>query len=262
MSVWIQHIGWMVMSQAGEPAAEALEAASATEVQSVWDFVLKGGVMMIPIGLCSLVALAVFVERLISLRRKKVVPPGFLPGLMKELNGDQSNPKKALDYCRKNGSPVASVFAAGLKHLNGSIEFVERQISETGRREAVKLRKHLRVLSVIAAIAPLMGLLGTILGMITAFQTVATSADALGRTELLAEGIYQAMITTAAGLAVAIPSLIFYHWLSAKVQKLIMDIDQMTVEFVEEIANGAGAAGHEARPALARGESDGVIATI
>jgi len=84
-----------------------------------------------------------------------------------------------------------------------------------------------------------MGLLGTIFGMIRAFQTVATSGEALGKTELLAEGIYEAMITTAAGLIVAIPALVCYHWLSAKVQGLVMDIDEMTVEFIEDLADGA-----------------------
>ena len=276
MSVWIQQIGLMMISQVGEPASQAVQAAeaaaAAADVQSVWDFVLKGGLMMIPIGLCSLIALTVFSERLVSLRRKKIIPPAFLSGLKKVLNGDLTNPKRALEYCDKDGSPVAAVFAAGLKHLTGSVESLERHIGEAGRREAFRMRKYLRALSVIAAITPLMGLLGTIFGMITAFRTVATSADALGRTEMLAEGIYQAMITTAAGLVVAIPSLIFYHWLSSKVQRLVMDIDQMTVDFVEEIVAGEVLAEMAAEPEKAgeqaedvgdlRGEPDGVIATI
>jgi len=102
----------------------------------------------------------------------------------------------------------------------------------------LKLRKYLRVLAVIASIAPLMGLLGTIFGMIQAFQTVAASGSALGRTEMLAMGIYQAMITTAAGLLVAIPVLIAYHWIVAKIERLVMEIDQMTVEFIEAHAAG------------------------
>ena len=90
------------------------------------------------------------------------------------------------------------------------------------------------MLSVIASITPLMGLLGTIFGMIRAFQTVAASGEALGKTEMLAGGIYEAMITTAAGLLVAIPVLICYHWISAKIDTLVMDMDQMTQEFIEE----------------------------
>jgi biopolymer transport protein ExbB len=222
---------------AADPAAAA-EAAEAVRIDSVLDFVMKGGIMMIPIGLCSLVTLTVVIERLVSLRRRRIIPASFLPGLKKKL--EQSTDRAgALKYCRDDGSPVARVFEAGIRRLGGPIDVVERNIQEAGQREVLNLRKHLRVLSVIAAVSPLLGLLGTIFGMITAFQTVATAADALGRTELLAKGIYEAMITTAAGLIVAIPALICYHWLSAKVQKLVMEIDAMSYEFVEDRASGA-----------------------
>jgi biopolymer transport protein ExbB len=228
----------LVLAQAANAPAEVKGAAASLEVQSIWDFIVKGGLMMIPIGLCSIIALTVVVERLISLRRRHVMPGKFLPGLkrvLKERPGDKS---RAIAYCRKNASPVANVFAAGIKKLDRSIESVEKNIQEAGEREALKLRKFLRVLAVIASVAPLMGLLGTIFGMITAFQTVALSAEALGKTELLAGGIYEAMITTAAGLLVAIPVLISYHWISAKIDKLVMDIDRMTVDFVEELFEG------------------------
>lgn len=271
MSALLQHISWFVLSQVQPPSEEAAEAASTMEVQSVWDFMVKGGVMMIPIGLCSLIAMTVVVERLISLRRRKVIPPAFLSGLKEKLNGSPNDPARAIEFCGADASPVANVFAAGIKRLGGPIELVERHIQEAGQREVLRLRKYLRVLSVIAAISPLLGLLGTIFGMITAFQTVAMSADALGKTELLAGGIYEAMITTAAGLVVAIPVLICYHWLSAKVQKLVMDIDQMTVAFVEEFAEGApqpraeserlGAAAREERETSAPLDVvDGVVA--
>ncbi len=201
--------------------------------------------MMIPIGLCSLVALTVIIERLTTLRRQNVIPTKFLPGLRKILgNGDPEpsaldcpeNSEEMLEYCRENGSPIANVFAAGIKKLGTSVELIEKRVQEAGQREVLKLRKYLRSLAVIASIAPLMGLLGTIFGMITAFQTVATSAESLGKAELLAKGIYQAMITTAAGLMVAIPVLVAYHWITAKIDRLVTDMDQMTVDFVEEYA--------------------------
>ena len=131
---------------------------------------------------------------------------------------------------------MANVFEAGIKKLKAPVEVLEKHIQDAGQREVLKLRKNVRALSVIASISPLLGLLGTIFGMIMAFQTVAMSADALGKTELLAEGIYMAMITTAAGLSVAIPVLIMYHWISAKIERLVMEIDQMTVEFIEEFS--------------------------
>ncbi|MCH7526784.1 MAG: MotA/TolQ/ExbB proton channel family protein [Planctomycetes bacterium] len=220
----------------GQVAADSAAATSAVEVQSVWDFVVKGGPMMIPIGICSLVALTVIVERLLSLRRSRVIPPDFLSGV-KEVLDDQSDDRaKAVEYCESNGSPIAGIFAVGIKRLGEPIELLEKHVQEAGERVVLKLRKYLRMLSVIAAIAPLMGLLGTIFGMIKAFQTVAVSGEALGKTELLAKGIYEAMITTAGGLMVAIPVLIGYHWISAKIDHLVSEMDQMTVEFIEEYA--------------------------
>ena len=212
------------------------EATSTVAIETLMDFIVKGGVMMIPIGLCSLVALAVFLERMMSLRRNKIIPPSFLPGLMKVLGDVRSNGKEAIEFCRRYNCPVANVFEAGIKKLHAPVEILEKHIQDAGQREVLKLRKNVRVLSVIAAISPLLGLLGTIFGMIMAFQTVALSADALGKTELLAEGIYMAMITTAAGLSVAIPVLIMYHWISAKIERLVMEIDGMTVEFIEKFA--------------------------
>jgi biopolymer transport protein ExbB len=192
--------------------------------------------MMIPIGLCSLVALTVIIERLVSLRRRRVIPPGFLPEVKKALDEGGNGRTEALESCRRNGSPIANIFAAGIKRLDDSLEQLETRIQEAGQRETLKLRKYSRVLVVIASIAPLMGLLGTIFGMINAFQTVAISSEALGKAELLAKGIYEAMITTAAGLMVTIPVLIAYHWISAKVDRLVTEMDQITVVFIEDYA--------------------------
>jgi biopolymer transport protein ExbB len=232
MNPWLLS-GMTLLAQA-EPGPGA--DATAVQVQSVWDFVLKGGPMMIPIGLCSLLALAVIVERLLTLRRSKVIPPDFMTGLRPVMDNNGDGYRGALEYCRENASPIANVFTAGIRSLGASVELVEKHIEQAGEREVFKLRKYLRMLSVIASIAPLMGLLGTIFGMIIAFQTVAASGEALGRTEMLAKGIYQAMITTAAGLMVAIPVLIGYHWISGKIERLVGEMDRMTVEFVEKHA--------------------------
>lgn len=218
-------------------------------VANLWDFVEKGGVMMIPIGICSFIAMAVFIERLVSLRRENIIPKSFIAGLKKILKKDPTNKTAAIKYCKKNKSPVANVFASGIKSLDGSIENMQKHIDDAGSREVVKLRRFVRVLSVIASITPLMGLLGTIFGMIRAFQTVAVMGEALGQTELLAEGIYEAMITTAAGLCVAIPVLIAYHLISSKIDRLVADIDQMTVDFLEELEGGGfGAVDAEPKP--------------
>ena len=211
----------------------AADAAADAGVQSVWDFARKGGVMMIPIGLASLLALAVAAERLITLTRARVIPPGFMEGLTRAI-ADGRDADKALAYCESNPSPIASMCAAAIRRRSQPIDVIERHVADSGAREVFRLRKRLRVLSVIAAIAPLMGLTGTIFGMIKAFQTVATSGDALGKTELLATGIYEAMITTAAGLLVAIPALILYHVITARIDRLVVDLDEACVDFIEE----------------------------
>ena len=234
MNTWTGLLGTLILGQPAAESAAGAATASAVQVQSVWDFVVKGGPMMIPIAIGSLVALAVVVERLVSLRHRRIIPPDFLPGLKAALNNGPRDNQQALEYCRRSDSPVARVFAAGIKRLGEPVDLLEKHIQEAGRREVFKLRKYLRLLAVIASISPLMGLLGTIFGMIDAFQTVAISGEALGKTELLAKGIYVAMITTAAGLLVTIPVLIAYHWISGRIDSRVSEMDQMTVDFVEE----------------------------
>ncbi|MEC9373828.1 MAG: MotA/TolQ/ExbB proton channel family protein [Planctomycetota bacterium] len=215
------------------PGAEGATDEMAPVVLSVWELALKGGPMMIPIGIASLIALAIAAERLLTLRRSSVIPPALVERMRALLAKHPVDAKEGVAACEKCGSALGRVLAAGFRRLHEPTDLLEKHIEEAGEREAVRLRKNLRGLSVIASIAPLMGLLGTIFGMISAFQTVSLSGDALGRTELLAGGIYEAMITTAAGLLVAIPALIVYHWLTARVERLIFDIDAITVDLIE-----------------------------
>ncbi len=207
------------------------------QINSIWDFVQKGGLLMIPIGLCSLVAVAVIVERLLSLRKSRILPGGFVDGLRAALDGPDGR-EKALAYCANAATPVAEIFQVGIKRLGESVDLLERHVQEAGERVVDRLRRHLRILAVIGSVAPLLGLLGTIFGMIEAFQTVAASSEALGKTELLASGIYQALITTAAGLIVAIPVVLCYHMLALKVDRIVDEVDRVTVEFVEHYALG------------------------
>lgn len=225
----------LLAGAAGPAWAQASNAGGAAQAQSIWELTVRGGFMMIPIALCSLIGLAVVAERLIALRKRSVIPEGFVRGLDKAIAEDAS-PERALAYCRKRPSPLASVIAAGVRRVGEPIERLERAIEEAGEREALRLRKRLRALAVIASVAPLMGLLGTVFGMISAFQTVAMAPEALGRTEMLAGGIYQALTTTAAGLLVAIPALICHHWISAKIEGLVAEIDRAAAKFVEEHA--------------------------
>ena len=198
---------------------------------SVFELATKGGIMMIPITLCSLVVVAVVLERLAVLRLPRVVPPGFEKKLHEAMSSGDTDAARSV--CKKHDSPAARVVAAGIDKLGHASEVVEKHLTAAGEHELYLLRRRLRMLTVIAAVAPLLGLTGTIFGMIRAFQTVAMSGDSLGKAELLAGGIYEAMITTAAGLLVAIPTIIFYHWLASKVDRLARELDRIAVDFVE-----------------------------
>jgi len=222
-----------ILAQAAGPAGAAVATDAAVRVQSVWDFVVKGGPMMIPIGIASLVATAVIIERVVSLRRARVIPPALIGKLAELLKDETDGRATAQSYCRDNPSPMGHILSAAIRRFGEPEERLEKHIQEAGEREVFKLRKHLRLLSVVASISPLMGLLGTIFGMIKAFQTVAISGEALGKASLLAKGIYEAMITTAGGLLVAIPVLIAYHWISGRIEQLVGEMDLTTVEFME-----------------------------
>jgi biopolymer transport protein ExbB len=224
--------------------AAAVDAAE-VGVNSVWDFVVKGGLMMVPIAICSLVIVTVSVERSVVLRKKQVMPEGFSAGLDPLLDRGVSGKQEAINYCEQSNSPIGRTLLGGVERIGRPMESVEKHMVAAGEHEIFMLRRRLRALSVVAAIAPLLGLVGTIFGMIKAFQTVAVSADALGKTELLAEGIYEAMITTAAGLVVAIPALVLYHWFSSRIENLTREMDSVCLDSVEAIAKATGHEGEE-----------------
>jgi biopolymer transport protein ExbB len=201
---------------------------SAVAVQSVWDFAEKGGIIMIPLALCSLAAIAVAAERLIVLRASRVIPKGIADRADEAIRSGQS----ADEFRQAERSPAGRLLAAGMEKLGHGTEIVERHLAAEGEHEVHVMRRRLRVLVVITALAPLLGLTGTIFGMIRAFQTVALSSEALGKAELLARGIYEAMITTAAGLLVAMPTIVLYHFLAGRIEQMAHELDRLAVAFV------------------------------
>lgn len=199
------------------------------EIHSALDFVIKGGWAIAPIIVCSIFALTLVVERLISLRRRRVIPPRFVAAL-KSVNGDSSN---ELELCRADDSPIAHILAVAIRHRNDSIELREKRVEEAGQREVVDLRKHMRVLSALPQVSTMLGLLGTIFGMIKTFQAIASTGEALGKTEMLAKGIYEAWTATAAGLLVAIPTLVAFHFLQGRIDSMIAAIDRAVVDWLD-----------------------------
>ena len=206
----------------------AIAAAGADPTPlSVWDFAVKGGPTMVVIALCSLIALAVIVERLLITRRSAVIPPAFLEGLRAAARD------RSLDLCRASPSPIANILAAAIQHRGEPLDSIQKSASDAGRRELVRLKHRMRLLGALPQVATMLGLLGTILGMIKTFQAVAASGQSLGKTELLARGIVEAWANTAAGLLVAIPVLIAYHTLLGRIDARLVDLDRAATDWID-----------------------------
>lgn len=197
-----------------------------------------GGPLMLPIGVCSFILLVFVFERTIALRRGRVIPRPFVRRLLEQIGEGQLDREAAAELCEANGSPVAQVFAGAVNKWGRPSVEVEQAIIDAGERVTNGLRAYIRLFNGISTISPLLGLLGTVLGMIRAFNAIAT-ADAMGRPELLAAGISQALLTTAAGLSVAIPALIAYLFFVGRVDKLVIEIDSLGQQLVALIAGDA-----------------------
>jgi len=189
-----------------------------------------------PFLAASFISLWFGLERLVVLRRGRVIPRAFVERFIKHLEQGKMEPQKALDLCEDNGSPTAVVFAHGVRKWGRPSVEVEQAILDGGERQVSLLRKHLRVLNGVATVTPLIGLLGTVIGMIRAFNEIA-GADAMGKASQLASGIALALLTTAAGLIIAIPSLILYMYLAGKVDSVVMEMDRYAQRVVELISN-------------------------
>lgn len=209
--------------------AEAGEGAG-IERETFLDLIKKGGPVMYPLGLASILALALTFERLISLRRDRIIPEGFLKGLGEAWDGDPSG-EDAEKYCEQSNGAAAHVFHAGIQWRNEGYQAVSKALEDAGAREAQKMKRSLRGLKVVVAVAPLLGLLGTVYGMIDAFQRTSSSGGA-AKTADLATGIYEALVTTATGLTIAVPVLLIYHYLASRVDKLVDYLDETGTDFI------------------------------
>ncbi len=229
-------------------------AAPDSLVASVLDMVMKGGWTMIPLGLCSLVAVTIVVERLIVMRRSRVAPPA----LRAEVLASRADPHAALARCKADRSPLGAVLGALARAAHEPRAVQEARAAEAGQREVLKLRHRMRLLSCLPQTATMLGLLGTVFGMIRTFTAIAASGEALGKTERLAQGIYEAWTATAAGLVVAIPTLVAYHLLMARIDAAAAALDSAAAEWLEH-ADERPAPRHAPEPAPASLNGRGAV---
>ena len=199
---------------------------------------LKGGWLMLPIFLSSIVAVAIIIDRYIVLRKSRMNVPAFLVkirGILKkkDLSG-------AIQYCSEEKSPAANIIKKGLRKHNLGRDRVKEVIESAGRQEINKLERGLSILATISGVAPLLGFLGTVTGMISAFMRI-EDLQGVANPSDLAGGIWEALLTTAFGLAVGIIALSFYNYLVAAVNKLVLDMEVITndiIDIIDEPAKG------------------------
>ncbi|TAH39547.1 MAG: MotA/TolQ/ExbB proton channel family protein [Planctomycetota bacterium] len=222
-------MSWTALAVA---ARQASDAAVDNPMDSLFGIVRAGGVIMIPIGIASVAGLAYTIERLIRMRRKKVGTADFSERVVKAV--EEGGPERGIQLCEAEPSHLANVVRAGLAEARHSFLHMEKAGEDAGAKEVRHLMNNLRPFLVVATIAPLLGLLGTVWGMIIAFMQIAY-AGGLGKPEQLANGIAQALITTAAGLIVAIPIQVVYYYFRARVDRFVILTEQTYGKLAEKV---------------------------
>ena len=195
----------------------------------MWEIVTAGGWLMLPIILCSVVALAIVIERFVMLRERRILPDNLVADVWRLASNRQLTEEKVREI--QQGSPLGRVLAAGLLDRTQERETMKASIEEVGGHVAHELWRYLNALGTIAAVTPLLGLLGTVVGMISVFTNITTVG--VGNPAQLAGGISQALITTAGGLMVAIPALMFHRYFRGRVDGLVVEMEKESIKLVD-----------------------------
>jgi biopolymer transport protein ExbB len=195
------------------------------------EIVRSGGWLMLPIIICSVVSVAIILERVWTLQPGRVLPKNLTRKVWTWVSKNQLDPTHIKSL--QDGSPLGELLAAGLTNRHGDREIIKESIEDAGRHVVHELERYLNTLGTIAAVSPLLGLLGTVIGMVKVFAAI--TAHGIGDPTVLAGGISEALITTAAGLSVAIPSLIGYRYLRGKVDELVLQMEKEAVTLVEAL---------------------------
>ncbi len=189
----------------------------------------QGGALMWPIAFCSVIALAIFLDRIWTYHALKRSSAPLFREVERLISAGQS--AQALKLCQQQHSPMGRILQVPLKHLGASRAHVKTLVEEVGNRETAALERYLGLLGTIATISPLLGLLGTVLGMIRAFNVIAS--EGVGTPATLGGGISEALVTTAAGLCVAVPTLLLHKYLSSRVDRSILEMEEYTMLIVD-----------------------------
>jgi len=197
----------------------------------VLEIIIAGGWLMVPIILCSILALTIIAERLWALRRSQVVPDG-VGQQVEDWAARHELDRRHIEQLR-SGSSLGRVLAAALVNRHRPRELIKEAVEDTGRHVIYRLERFLNTLGTIAGISPLLGLLGTVIGMIKVFSSILEHG--VGNANVLAGGISEALITTAAGLTVAIPSFFFYRYFKGRVEEYVVSMEEQAINLIEAI---------------------------
>ena len=203
-----------------------------------WELLEQGGLVMYPLILCSILAVAITLERAVSLKRRRIIRPEIV-SVLENIKGPEDI-GLALSVCSQYDGPFAHVIRVGLDNRHLPPDEIKESILDQGRQEMGALSKGMVVLETVASVSPLLGLLGTVLGMIKVFQRI--SEVGVGQGNLLAGGIAEAILTTAAGLVIAIPSLVAYNYFSSKAESLILEIEKYANGLLKKLRGFQGGA--------------------
>jgi biopolymer transport protein ExbB len=207
------------------------------EGYGAYDLFVKGGVIMWPILACSIIALTIAIERFLLLRRVTIDTREFMDTIRTVLR--QNRVQEALDICEETQGPIARIVKAGILRHNRSREEIREAIDDAGHLEIPRLERYLSTLATCVSIAPLLGLLGTVQGMIKCFATIEHRQGQVNPSDL-AEGIANALITTFAGLTVAIPVLVVYNYFVTRVENMILEMEVSSSELVDLLTKHRG----------------------
>ena len=211
----------------------------------MWEIVQAGGALMWPIILCSIVAAAIVLERLWTLQDRRVLPPNLTAQVWKLVESHQINDK--IVAALEQNSPLGKLLAAGLANRDRPREILMERLEDTGRHVVHELERFLNTLGTIAGVSPLLGLLGTVTGIIKAFNAI--NAGGAGDPRMLSGGIAEALVATAAGLCVAIPSLIAYRYLRGRVDGIVVEMEKHALRLADAV-EAASRRGSEPRAAV------------
>ena len=197
---------------------------------SVWNLIIKGGLIMIPIFLAGVITLAIIIERLISLKNAEINNDQFIKEVEELLK--RRKIREAIQLCQNNDKPVPRIIRAGLLKSDRSREEIKESIDDAANHEIPVLEKYLGIIATIATIAPLLGLLGTVTGLIKAFMVIEAYSGLVNPGEL-AGGIWEALVTTVAGLTVAIPAYLAYNYFVSRVNNIILQMEKSATRLID-----------------------------